>query len=50
MLERFLLAIIATFCFYLFFQVGSNSSKSEILGDNLIGYQNFLTKTIIFSY
>lgn len=49
MLERLLLAVIATFCFYLFCQVGSTSSPSRFFGENLVETPKLLLKTLVIS-
>ena len=50
MLEKFLLAVIATLCFYLFFQMGNTAPKSDSLGNNLVRVSSFFTKNLIFSH
>jgi uncharacterized membrane protein YjjB (DUF3815 family) len=47
MIERFLLAAIATFCFYLFFQLGNNTTKPALLGNGLTQVPNFAYSTPI---
>jgi hypothetical protein len=49
MIERFLLAAIATFCFYLFFQLGSNTEKPGFLGNGLTQMPNFAYSTPLIS-
>ncbi|MGK7951511.1 MAG: hypothetical protein AB4368_22680 [Xenococcaceae cyanobacterium] len=47
MLERLLLAAIATFCFYLFCQVGNSPSPSPFFGENLVKTPTFFLKNLV---
>jgi hypothetical protein len=49
MIERFLLAAIATLCFYLFLQLGNNTTKPSFLGNGLTQIPNFIYSIPMFS-
>jgi hypothetical protein len=50
MIERLVLAVVATLCFYLFFsQVGDNLSQSSFLGKGLSKTPNLIFNIPVFS-
>ena len=49
MLERIILAAIATLCIYLFLQLGSKQPQSSFLGGSLTKTSNFLYHFPAFS-
>ena len=49
MLERLLLAAVATFCLYLFSHLGSDSLPSRFFGENLVKTPTLFLKTLVLS-
>ena len=47
--ERLILAAVATFCFYLFLQLGDNTPQSNLFGRNLTKAPNFIFNIPILS-